>query len=107
MKQKTMRTMHKCMSLLLIAAMLVTTWQVPVQAETAETENTMESVKLTVSAYNDFANLSNEISDYVNRIVAVIEGAMYVLNNDIKGRTMYFNSYLSNRGNYSSADDDI
>ena len=38
MKQKTMRTMHKCMSLLLIAAMLVTTWQVPVQAETAEPE---------------------------------------------------------------------
>lgn len=58
------------------------------------TENTMESVKLTVSAYNDFANLSNEISDYVNRIAAVIEGSMYVLNNDIKGRTMYFNSYL-------------
>lgn len=71
------------------------------------TENTLDDVKLAISTYNDFANLPSEISDYVNRIVAVIEGAMYVLNNEVKGRTMYFNNYLSNRGDYSSADDDI
>ena len=71
------------------------------------TENTLDDVKLAISTYNDFANLPSEISDYVNKIVAVIEGAMYVLNNDVKGRTMYFNSYLSNRSDYSSADDEI
>lgn len=43
------------------------------------TENTLDDMKLAISTYNDFANLPNEISDYVNKIVAVIEGAMYVL----------------------------
>ncbi|MCI8951407.1 MAG: hypothetical protein HFG49_15475 [Lachnospiraceae bacterium] len=36
MKQKTMRMIRKCLLLLLAAAMLVETWQVPVQAETAK-----------------------------------------------------------------------
>ncbi len=70
------------------------------------TEEVFQNLQLVISASDKLQSLPSDVEKYVNRVVAVIEGALYIWNNEIKGRAMYFNSYLNNRENYNSADDE-
>ena len=71
------------------------------------TEEVLANCETAIGFYDSLVSAPSKAKQYVDRIVAAMNGAIYVLNSEIKGRTMYFDSYLSNRPNYSSADDSI
>ena len=68
-------------------------------------ENTFENIKLGIDTVNDIKSIPSKVQGFSENVVAAVDGVLYVLQNEFKGRSMYFNSYLSNRPNYSSPDD--
>lgn len=71
------------------------------------TEDKFQWSNLMVSSYKDFTGLPNKIQDCIDKMVASVETIMLPFESEVKGRTMYFNNYLSNRKDYESADDYI
>ena len=74
-------------------------------------ESTYEDINLFIDAVdvvNDEIDIPYvDVKEFTENLIAAVDGALYVLQNEFKGRSMYFNSYLSNRPNYRSADDFI
>ena len=71
------------------------------------TSDLLEIIEADISTYKNVQALPGDIEQFSSRVVAAIETPLYLINTDIYGRAMYFNSYLGNRKNYSSSDDSM
>lgn len=71
------------------------------------TEENFEEAELLVNNYKDTEALRGKIDQYVSRVVAAVQAAFLPLENEKVGRYSYFASYLDNRKNYISSDDEI
>lgn len=69
------------------------------------TGSELESVQLGLNTYADIINIPNKVETFSNRMVAAVQGVLYVRSLELTGRAMYFNCYLSNRSHYASPDD--
>lgn len=69
------------------------------------TESVIDNILLAFDTYNKSKTLAKTTENVIDYTIAAMEAAVIGLKSEIKGRAKYFNSYLSNRPDYSSASD--
>lgn len=70
------------------------------------TERNIENIKLAYDSIDELINIPSKVKTYIDRVRAAFDGVSFVIQNEKRGRYSYFNSYLNNRKNYSSSDDE-
>lgn len=71
------------------------------------TEDIYETSSHIVDTYEDIKSSPNKIEQYINRVVAGMQASGFIIENEKSGRYQYFISYLNNRSQYDSPDDEI
>lgn len=71
------------------------------------TEEEFDKCKLAIDTYKDLGKCEGKLEKYLNRVLAVIHGAEFVIDNDKTGRYQYFMSYINNRRQFDSPNDEV
>lgn len=67
--------------------------------------NAIDDLELMISGYDELVYAPQKATEYVERMVATIEGAFLILNFETNGRADYFVSYLVGRKIFDSSND--
>lgn len=97
----------KCVNRLKEGLMDIMSTQLAKHTGIVVTQNVFDNIDLAISSYNEITQVGEKIESFVNRICAGVQGFFLPLESEKVGRYTYFSSYLSNRGNYSTAENEI